>query len=104
MGIRDLTEAQAVERAIAEYNQLGEDLFLDKYGFCRATKYHLVADGRRYASKAVAAAAHGYQHGTHCDTTSCAGGRTTSLRSCVPSGFRWWVLTTSNRSTYLRGW
>lgn len=75
MGLRDLSEVEAVERAIAEYDQFGEDVFLDKYGFRCAKAYHLVHNGKLYASKALAAAAHGYQHGTPLRYDELRGGK-----------------------------
>ena len=61
MGLGDLTSRQAVLDAMAEFDRLGRDAFLDKYGFGRARDYFLVVDGRRYDSKAIVGAAHGYQ-------------------------------------------
>ena len=37
-------------------------IFLLKYGFGKARSYFLVQNGRSYDSKAIAGAAHGYQH------------------------------------------
>ena len=52
----------AVERAIAEYDALGRDAFLNKHGFGRATAYALVVDGREYDPKAIAGVAYGFDH------------------------------------------
>ena len=46
--------------AIAEFNRLGRDQFLKKYGFGHARSYLLVHDGQEYDSKAIVGAAHGY--------------------------------------------
>ena len=62
MALPDLTSQDAVLRALAEFDTLGRDAFLAKYGFRRARGYFLVQDGRSYDSKAIAGAAHGYQH------------------------------------------
>ncbi|MEQ1933812.1 MAG: HNH endonuclease [Fimbriimonadaceae bacterium] len=43
-----------------EYDGLGRSSFLAKYGFRAARAYFLELNGRRYDSKAVAGAAHGY--------------------------------------------
>jgi 5-methylcytosine-specific restriction enzyme A len=60
MALSDLTR-EAVEAAMAEYNALGGEGFLRKYGYRPARVYFLVDDdGRRYPSKAIAGAAHGY--------------------------------------------
>lgn len=52
----------AIDRAIAEFDELGRDAFLSKYGFGRATHYALVVDGREYDPKAIAGVAHGFDH------------------------------------------
>ncbi|MCZ4536506.1 DUF3578 domain-containing protein [Gordonia terrae] len=53
---------EAIERAIGEFDELGRDAFLNKYGFGRATHYALVVDGREYDPKAIAGVAHGFDH------------------------------------------
>lgn len=63
MGLGDITDRQAVLHAIAEFDDLGRDRFLAKYGFGRSRAYWLVHDGKRYDSKAVVGAAHGYVPG-----------------------------------------
>ncbi|GAB3988320.1 hypothetical protein GCM10029978_110400 [Actinoallomurus acanthiterrae] len=59
MALSDITR-EAVLAAIAEFDRLGRDAFLDKYGFSRARRYMLQYDGRLYDSKAIAGAAHGH--------------------------------------------
>src|ERR1700761_1806108 len=54
---------EAVLAAIAEYDELGQDVFLDKYGFHPARSYVLVYDGKSYDSKAIVGVAHGYLPG-----------------------------------------
>jgi 5-methylcytosine-specific restriction protein A len=54
---------EAVLAAIAEYDELGRDAFLDKYGFHPARSYVLVHDGKSYDSKAIVGVAHGYLPG-----------------------------------------
>jgi hypothetical protein len=49
-----------VFQALAEYDELGEDAFLTKYGFDRSRTYWLLHNGKRYASKAIFGAAFGY--------------------------------------------
>jgi hypothetical protein len=46
---------------VAEYDSLGGAAFMSKYGFGRARSYFLEIDGKRYDSKAIMGAAHGYQ-------------------------------------------
>ena len=62
MGPGDVTSADAVLRAMREQDELGRDAFLAKYGFKRATKFVAIHDGKEYDSKALLAAAHGFQH------------------------------------------
>src|SRR5687768_17058170 len=55
---------ESIERAIAEYDDLGRDAFLSKHGFGRATQYALVVAGREYDPKAIAGVAYGFDHPT----------------------------------------
>jgi hypothetical protein len=61
MSYRDVTSRDAVLAAVAEYDRVGKDVFLDKYGFGSAREYFLVVGERQYDSKAIVGAAHGYQ-------------------------------------------
>ncbi len=61
MALGDVT-ANGVERAMAEFDQLGRDEFLSRYGFRKSRSYFLVRDGRRYDSKAIVGVAHRYNH------------------------------------------
>lgn len=60
--LSDLTDAGAVRSAVAEYDQLGRDAYLAKYGFEPSRRYFLEAAGRQYDSKAIIGAAYGYQY------------------------------------------
>jgi 5-methylcytosine-specific restriction enzyme A len=62
MALRDITRAQILA-AIEEYDALGQEGFLAKYGFDRSRAYLLIHDGKTYDSKAVVGAAHGVGHG-----------------------------------------
>ena len=57
----DLTSRDAILQAIAEFDRIGRDQFLMKYGFKPARSYFLIYSGRTYDSKAIAGAAYGYQ-------------------------------------------
>ena len=46
---------------MAEFDQIGRDAFLDKYGFGPAREYVVVEDGREYDSKALLGAAYRHQ-------------------------------------------
>ena len=61
MAFSDLTDPTAVEAALDEFDRIGRDAFLAKYGFGRATGHFVERDGKRYDSKAIYGAAHGYQ-------------------------------------------
>jgi len=49
---------EAVLRTIAEHDELGEEAFLERYGYGEALAYFLVHDGKQYASKAIYGVAH----------------------------------------------
>src|SRR5437870_2571932 len=61
MSIRTITR-QAVLAAVDEFDELGREEFLRKYGFGLARDYLLVHDGKRYDSKAIVGVAYGFQH------------------------------------------
>jgi len=70
-----LTDADAVLQAVEEFDRIGRDAFLDKYGFKGARDYFLIHDGRRYDSKPIVAAAYGYQHGRPLINGQLSGGK-----------------------------
>ena len=61
MTLASLDSHEAVLDAIAECDRLGRAAFLEKYGFREARSYWLLFNGRQYDSKAIVAAAHGFQ-------------------------------------------
>ena len=61
LSISTLSDPNAVLAAIHEYDELGAEEFLRKYGFGRAKSYRLVHEGRTYDSKAIAGVAVGKQ-------------------------------------------
>lgn len=62
-GLAQLADPSAVLAAIREYDRLGQEAFLQKYGFGPARTFHLIHDSKVYDSKAIAGAAMGYQPG-----------------------------------------
>jgi 5-methylcytosine-specific restriction protein A len=62
MALKDITR-NAVLEAIGNCDRLGQDSFLERYGFDHARQYLLVHDGKRYDSKAIVGAAHGFLPG-----------------------------------------
>ena len=59
--INDIQSRDSVLAAVAEFDQLGQAAFLEKYGFKGADRFFLELDGRRYDSKAIVGAAYGYE-------------------------------------------
>jgi len=62
MALRDITREQVLA-AVGEYDALGQEAFLAKYGFDRSRAYLLIHEGKTYDSKAVVGAAHGLGSG-----------------------------------------
>ncbi|MFD8246926.1 HNH endonuclease [Nocardia sp. NPDC059691] len=87
MGVRDITRP-AVLAALHEYDRLGRDAFLERYGFDKAREFHLVFDGKRYDSKAIVGAAHGYLDGREpLRASEFSGGESTVARKLRELGF-----------------
>ncbi len=61
MGLKDITDPEAVNRAIAEFDTLGRETFLKKYGFGYARAYYVEHNGEQYDSKALIGVAHKYE-------------------------------------------
>lgn len=66
--LTDLTNPNAVRRAMKRFRELGRDVFIAEYsakeaGFRRSTDFFVYDDGIGYDSKPLVAAAYGYQHG-----------------------------------------
>jgi len=61
MPLSDLVSASAVTEALDEFDDIGREAFLAKYGFGKARRYFVRRDGKYYDSKAVAGAALGFQ-------------------------------------------
>jgi hypothetical protein len=62
VNLEQLTSADAVREAVSEFDQLGRDAFLERYGFGRSRTHFLSVGDRLYDSKAIVGAAHGYEH------------------------------------------
>ena len=58
MGLKDLTR-RAVEEALREFDDLGREKFLRKYGFGEARRFFVEHGGVPSDSKAIAGAPHG---------------------------------------------
>jgi hypothetical protein len=59
--LNEIRNPDSVAKAVAEYDRLGREAFLDKYGFGKARTYFLALGGRRYDSKAIVGAAYGFE-------------------------------------------
>lgn len=59
MAIPDITR-ESVTAAIQEFDALGRQAFLDKYGFGRARAYYILHADKLYDSNAILGAAHGF--------------------------------------------
>lgn len=57
-----LTASEVVDAAMDEFDELGRDPFLAKYGHGHAKRYVVRRDGRLYDSKAIAGVAVGFQY------------------------------------------
>jgi hypothetical protein len=62
MALTDVSSSDVIA-AIQEFDELGRDAFLDKYGMSEARSYMLHHNGHDYDSKAILAAAHGHHPG-----------------------------------------
>lgn len=60
MSLSDIADRKFVLNAIEEFDSLGRDAFLAKYEFGASRAYWLVHNGKRYDSKAIIGAAHGF--------------------------------------------
>lgn len=84
----DLTDPNAVEAALDEFDRLGRSTFLDKYGYGEARDYFLVTDRGRYDSKAIFAAAYEAQHGVAVANDEISGGKSSAARRLQELGTR----------------
>lgn len=85
--LSDLTDSNAVRKAVAEFDKLGRDTFLKRYGFGPARRYLLSVNGKLYDSKAIVGAAYGFQHGAALQPTDFSGGEATVGKTLERLGF-----------------
>src|SRR4051812_34670862 len=60
MGIAEVSQGAVLE-AIAEFDELGSEAFLSKYGYRNALTWVLLHDGKEYPSKAILGVAYSKQ-------------------------------------------
>lgn len=85
--LSQLTSREAVITAIQEYDQLGKDAFLERYGFGEARSYFLVHDEKEYDSKAIAGVAFKNQFGALLGPADFSGGHATVQKKMKSLGF-----------------
>lgn len=56
--VRRITDRNAVERAMDEFDEIGRHAFLKKHGFGPARRFFVLPDEKKYNSKAIYGAAH----------------------------------------------
>jgi hypothetical protein len=89
VSLNELTSAEAVRAAIAEFDALGRDAFLAKYGFGGSRRYFVRLGESMYDSKAIAGAAFGFEHPERgpLQHTDFSGGEETVVRRLRELGF-----------------
>ena len=86
-GISSLTNRDAVLRAMAEYDRLGRDAFLDQHHFGAAKWWYVVHEGKQYDSKAIVGVAIGIQTGEPLTSHDFKGGEGNAVRKLQSLGF-----------------
>lgn len=84
---RDLSDRQAVLKAIAECDRLGRTKFLEKYGYGKALMFMLIYNGKQYDSKAIVGAAYEHQFGKPMRNTDFSGGQASVVPKLSSLGF-----------------
>ena len=90
----DVVTRGHVLSALAQYDRLGSETFLDAYGFKSARVYVLWHDGRSYDSKAVLGVALMYATGVAARSDEFSGGKHGAAKVLAELGFD--VRTTSS--------
>lgn len=98
---RDLTDRDAVLKAIAEFDLLGRDDFLAKYGYGKARTFVLLYGGEQYDSKAIVGAAYEHQFGEPLLNTDFSGGQLTAVPKLQSLGFQVAALAMTDSSVAL---
>jgi hypothetical protein len=70
----DPVQPHHVRQAAAEYDELGQDEFLARYGFGPARAYLLIVGEKSYDSKAILGVAHGFATGRRLGPHDFSGG------------------------------
>ena len=88
MAVENITPTGVIQ-AINEFDSLGREAFLSKYGFGPAIAYSLAYEGKLYDSKAIVGAAHGFDRPDLGPLSSqeLSGGRTGAAKVLESLGF-----------------
>ena len=87
MAFWDAVQPHHVRQAAAEYDELGQDEFLVRYGFGRARTYLLIIDGKAYDSKAILGVAYRHATGQPLGSEDFSGGAAGAARVLRSLGF-----------------
>jgi 5-methylcytosine-specific restriction protein B len=89
MASREGLSVDAVSAAMDEFDRLGREAFLEKYGFGRAKTWVLLRDGNQYDSKAIFGVAYGIAHPNEGPLSSAdfKGGEMSVVRDLERLGF-----------------
>jgi 5-methylcytosine-specific restriction protein A len=93
LALADVT-TEAVLKSLLEFDRIGREEFLAKYGFGGARTYLLLYEGRTYDSKAIVGVAHGLATGRRLASRDFSGGDATVARLLTRLGFK--VVRASN--------
>jgi 5-methylcytosine-specific restriction protein A len=85
--ITDNLTQDSVQRTLDEFDQLGRDVFLEKYSFGKARSYFVLRDGKRYDSKAIAGVAQKHLGERALTTSDFSGGEIQVARGLRKLGF-----------------
>ena len=98
MTVGALSDPEAVQKAIDEFDRIGRDAFLQKYGYGSALEWVVVQNGREYDSKAIIGVAHGYEFGEPLANSDFSGGLSSAVRKLRSLGFSVQSKSTDRRS------
>lgn len=87
MTFSGLNDPGCVLQAIAEFDAVGRDAFLAKYGFRPSRRFMVSHNGRLYDSKPILAAAHFYQFGEQLSWDTFTGGLSGTVEKLSGLGF-----------------
>ena len=87
MAFWDAVQPHHVRQTAAEYDKLGQDEFLARYGFGRARTYLLIIDAKAYDSKAILGVAYLHATGQAIGPEDFSGGAVGAARVLRSLGF-----------------